>query len=472
MHYHRCILFVLALTIQILVLNHAAFAADTNDTDSLFVVKEIILVGNKITKDRIVFRELTFQKGDTLTDHRRSFSRSEENLMNTSLFLKVNITWLWENNELKVFILLSERWYIFPVPIFELADRNFNEWLKQKDFSRVSYGAHLYWNNFRGRNEKVRLSVRLGYTQRISLLYEIPFINAGQRSGLTFSGLYSRNREVGARTFEDDLQFLKLEERYAIKEKGLSVKYTYRHNLYTTHNLEGAYRYSTIDDSVKNVNADYFNDSRTTEKFFTLRYFFRIDHRDLKVYPLKGTYFDAEIVKTGFPFLNDDVDMLYATASYHKFLPLSNKFYLGTGVKGKLSDKNFQPYYNMRALGYGKDFVRGYEYYVADGQNFILAKANVKYELLSKRTLDASIIPIKKFASIPYAFYLNVFTDGAYTHDRQFADQNKNELPGTWLFGYGAGLDMVTYYDVVFRVEYSFNKFGESGIFLHFTASI
>jgi hypothetical protein len=141
-------------------------------------------------------------------------------------------------------------------------------------------------------------------------------------------------------------------------------------------------------------------------------------------------------------------------------------------VKGKISGSAFQPYYNTRALGYGKDFVRGYEYYVTDGQTYGLAKANLKFELVPKKVVHASFIPFPKFATIPFAFYLNLFADGAYVKDAQYADRYSNVLPNSWLAGYGAGIDFVSYYDIVFRFEYSFNKFGESGIFIHFTASI
>jgi hypothetical protein len=32
----------------------------------------------------------------------------------------------------------------------------------------------------------------------------------------------------------------------------------------------------------------------------------------------------------------------------------------------------------------------------------------------------------------------------------------------------GFGLDIVTFYDFVFRFDYSFNQLGENGLFLHF----
>jgi hypothetical protein len=51
-------------------------------------------------------------------------------------------------------------------------------------------------------------------------------------------------------------------------------------------------------------------------------------------------------------------------------------------------------------------------------------------------------------------------------------DFPKNSLADELQFGYGIGLDFVTYYDIVLRSEYSFNKFGEHGFFLHFVAPI
>src|SRR6187455_2897480 len=120
-------------------------------------------------------------EGDTLKNLDNTFRRSKENVLNTSLFHTVDITWLADGDNLTAYIILSERWYIFPVPIFEVVDRNFNEWWKTKNFSRVNYGAYLYWNNFRGRNETVTMAIRLGYTQRFSLYYEIPFINLRQK---------------------------------------------------------------------------------------------------------------------------------------------------------------------------------------------------------------------------------------------------------------------------------------------------
>jgi len=466
------LVYLFAVTIFSGFPSFAFSSSDSASSSTPYFVKEIILAGNKTTKDFVILRELTFRQGDTLKSLDSTFKKSKENILNTSLFHTADITWLADPDGIKVYILLTERWYIFPVPIFEVVDRNFNEWWKTKDFSRVNYGAYLYWNNFRGRNETVSLAIRLGYTQRFSLYYEIPFINIRQRAGLIFAASYSRNKEVARSTENDTLVYLKLPDEYLRKEQAYSVQYTYRPDLYASHLLEAGFRRIDVTDTVIAANPDFLANAQTREKYFILRYAYRIDHRDYKMYPLKGSYFDVELIKNGFGFLHDDIDLTFLASTYKKFFELGSKFYFGTAVKGKLSGSAFQPYYNTRALGYGKDFVRGYEYYVTDGQNYGLAKANLKYELISKKVVHASFIPLSKFATIPYAFYVNLFADGAYVHDDQFADIHGNRLPNSWLTGYGAGIDFVSYYDIVFRFEYSFNKFGESGIFIHFTASI
>ena len=84
--------------------------------------------------------------------------------------------------------------------------------------------------------------------------------------------------------------------------------------------------------------------------------------------------------------------------------------------------------------------------------------------------MHLGFVPSPKFSTVPYAFYLNAYFDEAYVHDDQF--KQLNFLSNAWESGYGAGIDFVTYYDMVFRFEYSFNKLGESGFFIHFTAPI
>ncbi len=338
------------------------FSDKSDRPDSLNVhIASITLIGNKITKDHIIYRELTFHVSDTfnVSELEAIFQRSEENLLNTSLFNSARITHLMDGNEVNVYIIFTERWYVFPLPIFEIAERNFNVWWETKDFSRVVYGGVLTWNNFRGRNETVATTIRLGYTQRISFYYSIPYINRNQHSGLRFGFAYSRNHQTGVSTVNNEITNYKHEDLFARTETGASIAYSHRRDLYQSHTLEGIYRYAEVLDTVVLINKDYFAGNKSSTRYFSLRYLFRSDHRDLVIYPLKGYYFDLELMKNGLPFLNDDINIFSVSSQFKKFWELSQGFYAAAGVTGRYTGNQFQPYYNTKALGYGKDVLAG-----------------------------------------------------------------------------------------------------------------
>lgn len=58
----------------------------------------------------------------------------------------------------------------------------------------------------------------------------------------------------------------------------------------------------------------------------------------------------------------------------------------------------------------------------------------------------------------------------AYTWNMQ--NDPTSVLQNSLLYGTGVGIDFVTYYDKVLRVEYGINGLGESGLFLHLVAPI
>ncbi|MCB0782017.1 MAG: hypothetical protein KDC03_21230, partial [Flavobacteriales bacterium] len=104
--------------------------------------------------------------------------RSRQNLMNTGLFNSVQVMPVFmAGNEVLVEVLVNERWYIWPSPIFRLADPNFNLWWETRDLSRLNYGLFLNKYNFRGMNETVYLKLQFGYTQQFGLRYKVPFFD-------------------------------------------------------------------------------------------------------------------------------------------------------------------------------------------------------------------------------------------------------------------------------------------------------
>jgi outer membrane protein assembly factor BamA len=436
-------------------------------------VNDIILTGNKVTKPHIILRELTFVKGDSLRycDLPKALGKSKENLLNSSLFNFATLdTIRLDSSRINIKITLTERWYTWPVPIFEIAERNFNTWWLTRDLSRASYGFYLVRDNFRGRKESLAFKFRFGYAEQFGVSYSVPYLNKKQTHGLGMAVSYSRNHEIAYKTVNNKLQFFKHPDKYIRSDFSSRLTYTYRHKYYYTHLGEVRYYDGSVDDTVRSITRDYFVDNRASMQFFSATYEFRSDHRNSRVYPLKGYYFDVEVTKMGLGLLaGENLDVLYVESQVKKYWQVHNRFYFASSLKGKVSSGVQQPYAVQRALGY-RDYVRAYEYYVIDGQSYGLMKAALRYELIKPRTQQIPYLRFEKFNKFHYAMYLSVFSDMGYVDDRLYSKYNY--LANSLLWGSGVGLDFVTYYDTVLRVEYSFNKLGENGVFIHFSSPI
>jgi len=64
---------------------------------------------------------------------------------------------------------------------------------------------------------------------------------------------------------------------------------------------------------------------------------------------------------------------------------------------------------------------------------------------------------------VPFRIYANAFTDIGFSYNK---NPGGNSLANKMLYTAGAGIDVVTFYDFVFHIDYSFNQLGEKGLFL------
>jgi outer membrane protein assembly factor BamA len=439
-----------------------------------FVICSIRITGNSITKPYIIYRELLFNSGDTLTkDHAETlFEKSKQNLLNTSLFNFVTITGDADGNAMTVNISVIERWYIWPSPIFEITDRNINSWWASRDYTRVNYGLRIKWSNFRGRMENLDAFLRFGKNHQYSILYEIPYIERSKRFGAGIELGYVRKREVGYETNQDKLDFI-FNKDYLLRQQYGAFRISYRRNIETSHLAELRFQHVAFSDSLLLYNPDFSYPLKPVLDFLSFYYKLKIDHRDAKYYPLSGWYLDAELYKAGLGFeFENPVNTFWVRTTSRYFLSLAKRWYLGTSLVGKFSSGSYQPYFLMQGLGYDRDFIRGYEYYVIDGKHYVLTRNNIKFAILPEKVSNLLFIPTEKFSRVHYASYLNLFADAGVAWGGRSKDDSKNSLPGNFLVGAGVGLDIVTYYDKVIRVEYSINKLGENGIFIHLIAGI
>jgi hypothetical protein len=196
------------------------------------------------------------------------------------------------------------------------------------------------------------------------------------------------------------------------------------------------------------------------------------DKRDYRLYSSKGSYFRFRIGQSRFgAFCKMKPNLIFCKPALIKnTCRLAQRWHYSYAIKGRVTGPQKAPYYNQRALGYFNDMVRTYELYVINGQHFGLYKSNLRFTLLPQKTVQLPVITDPKFGLIPFAFYLNLFADLGYVHDDVF--QHTNPLANELLPGVGVGLDLVTYYNMVIRVEYGVNRKGEAGLFLNFTNAL
>jgi len=446
-----------------------------NHRDSV-MIRQIRISGNRITRNEIILRELNFKENDhyPADEMAAKLVAARENIFNTRLFNFVTIDTLRVEEYTKVDVVISviERWYIWPIPFFEISDRNFNVWWQTRDLNRLTYGIDFTFNNARGRNETLKILTHFGFNKMFGFTYKMPFINRAQTLGLGFGGGVELNRELAVYTVNNKPLFIRNNADFLKTAYGVYTELIYRPDFYTTHFFRIAYAQYVFDSAVLAV-PGYVHDPDKQQQFVSVNYLVKNDHRDVHFYPLTGYYFDLE--------LNHSLPYNIALNSYLKtnfrwYLHLRNRWYWASSFTGKVSFEKVQSYYLQRGLGYGRDFVRGYEYYVIDGQHYVLAKNNLKFAMIPQCVKTVPFIRNTRFNTIPLALYLNAFVDIGYAY--HYADNNVNELSvhntleNSFLLGFGLGIDFATYYDIVVRLEGSFNRMLQPGLYLHFVAPI
>jgi outer membrane protein assembly factor BamA len=459
--------------ILLLFLSSAATAKlPVTDSAQRLVVGDIRISGKKKTKDYIILRELTFRLGDTLSlsNLQNALSESVKNLQRQPLFhfIETGIDQQTGSGMAVVDIRVLERWYTWLWPVFNFADRNFNAWLEQGDISRLSYGIFLQQENFRGRLEKLHIRFMAGSQQHIKLTYEAPYLNSRKTlgAGLILTGV--RERETAVITTNDKPEYFRHDD-FLRHYSEAAAFLRYRPGIHLSHTVTaqtGIYRFS---DTLLALNPEYAGIKTKKTLIPLLSYLLKADFRDQRAYPLSGWYADALLEWTGV-LPSADYNYLTLRGSVRWHLPLTQRWNLAAGGAVKLSSHGTKPWFRNQGLGYQRDYVRGYEYQVVDGDNFWVTKANLRYALLPLKIIRIGRLKAEQFNTIPVSVHIGAFADAGRAW--QGEPGKNNSLQDKLLLGTGLGIDFVTYYDKVVRTEFSLNREGKAGIFIHFMAAI
>jgi len=440
-------------------------------SDDKLVIHDILISGNKVTHESVILRELIFSPGDTVFKMQLipTLQRSRENLLNLSIFnfVFLNVKHLG-NNVIDVTVEVTERWYIWPIPILEYADRNFSTFIKNWDWEKINYGAWLKWSNFRGRNELLTAKIRLGYVKEYALSYSKPNLGKNQRHGISGGFNINQQNEVYISTENNKpVEYEPMDIPAQVRFNAFS-KYTYRRKHLTFHSLRFEYFDYQVSDSVAIVNSNYLGEGATRQNFFMLTYQFNYDVRDSRVYPLEGYNVKFRAEQYGLGLISDfdsPTFRLTGILMYHQ--KIVNRLYFFNATKARYSTAKVLPYFLNKGLGYNEN-LRGYEPYVIDGADYVLSLYNLKVQVVKPNSYTIPFIGMEQFNKIHYAVYINLFADFGFVNN-DFPNPT-NTMVNTWQFSAGVGIDLITYYDKVFSIYYAVNRYREHGFFFQLEA--
>lgn len=436
-------------------------------------VRTLEIEGNKKTRDYIIQRELDFAVGDSLAliDMAASFERNRNNLINTGLFNDVVINieeWDVDERVIDVTITVTETWYIYVVPIIELADRNFNVWWEEFNgaLNRLNLGVKILHLNATGNNDRFKANVQFGYTPKLEFDYDFPYLDRKQTIRASINLFRATNKETYYRTEENKPVFVTDNDRRLLRRNRLQFGLSYRPNLYVEHTLTTEYQGNLADPLVsQDLNPDFFLDGRVEQQMLNFNYEFRYDNRDVQIYPTKGWLTGFQLDKKGVGIF-DDINTFDFIPFLEKNFWISPKLSVTTAHKAKLGIvRGKQPYYQYRGLGYDRDIVRGYELYVVDGRDYYVSRNTAKVEIFSKELQLGKWMLIPPFRIMPLRIYLGAHLDAGQAFDPFYAATNN--LSNRWLTGYGGSVAFVLYNNFAGRIEFSVNHLNEKGIFLH-----
>jgi hypothetical protein len=440
------------------------------DSTKSLTIDTIFVSGNKKTKRYIVVREILLKqnsevRADSLL---QKIELSRQLVYNTNLFSDVSITPMFkEDGHIALEVTLKERWYIYPTPQFQLVDRNFNEWINRYNASleRVVYGVKFAHYNLSGRRDQLRVYLLNGFARNFSVYYTAPYSNRNLTEGFGFGTGLTQSRDVIFATNQNNqpVRFRMPDKEFVRKSYFVNGNYIARRGYYKRHLFSIGFTFSKVVDSViEKYNANFYdNGNRNYIAYPELGYSFQYLNVNNVNYPLKGKIYSLGISKRGLG-LEGGINMFTLSGGYNRYWSLGKGWYQAAGTYARLKLPFKQPYVNQYAMGYDDYYLRGLENYVIDG----VASGMVKYTLRKKLFGFNIPIPFKNSVinKIPFQFFAKTYGDAGYSYSKYGIE---TLLGNKLLYSGGAGLDILSIYDINASFEYSFNQLGQKGLFLH-----
>jgi outer membrane protein assembly factor BamA len=423
--------------------------AQTQDTikyidDYSVKIDSIKIIGNEITEDFIILKELNFSAGDTLTPRVAEYCR--ERVYSLGIFNLVNIFPETIGSRNYAVITVEEGWYIYPVPFLEVRD---NDWRK------ISYGAILVVKNFRGRNQTISLRGAFGYDPFLNLMYYDPwFIKDEAISfGLSLSyGSTANKSNIAAALHGEDFDQLYITG---------AVETGKRFGLYNRLSMSLGYSVIETPFYIKGISASQSRIDHVPYMSFSYSY----DTRDLVQFPRDGLFGGANAVFKGLG--NDGINYNIFSIDFREYRKLMGDLHAKWRFATRFTGGKLVPYYDLSFIGY-EERIRGHFYDVMEGNNYYTGSMELYYPLLKDTHIDIDFVPLLPRALLSYriAFYAELFGDTGAT---KFKGESLSI--NDFKSGYGGGLIFLILPYNVLRFEVGLDEYRNTEFIFNVTAS-
>ncbi len=385
------------------------------------IITNIVITGNYSTGDNVILRELLVQSGSEIDE--ALLTKSKKRLENLYLFNRINFQLLPQNNQGYILLIeVTERLYFYPFPVFRIHDR---------DWNKLSYGAQLVHQNFRGQNERLSAALILGYQPGFGFAYSDQW--AGDSLHLTTG--FAINK------FTSTHRTLDFSEQHLQSELSIGKWWTYEFK------TELSLLYDRI--KVGDEWTPLMHSGNSEETVWGTRLYLRYDSRDLYAYPGEGWYLRFRLQHNGlFSEFNNYDEVL---------LDMRRYFTIGNFIFATRFHQEYQfgdvPVYRLNYLGFSER-IRGWFYDVFEGHHLHLAAIETRFPLFDTRYLNFSLplIPDQYLKDLKFGISMSLFMDSGIIWNRS------NEY-GINNFHTGAGVGLLFHvpYVEILRVESAVN---------------
>lgn len=382
-------------------------------------ITQIVVIGNKKTKDKIIKRQIDFETGNVIDSLKMAEIR--EKVRSLDLFNSVETYIEAINNDTILFVDVDEKIHVFPVPYFDIVDQ---------DWSKLNIGLGIAHINLFGENQKLFVVGWLGYNPGFSLSYLNPWFG---KNHYTLGG---------------NLYKTKITNRlFPFQESHLGGSILFGRNL----SLYTKILVSLKVDNIKlSENESFYSGNVVShDVLYKTEGLLKIDYRNSIFYPTGGYY----------------ASLLYYYAFWEKQhqnyqnMQLDLRYYISLGSNKTLAFRTLgvrrsshQPVNDFLLLGY-EYRIRGYFDYISQGIWLNISSISYRFPIMPIRFL--SLPPIwgnDLFRKVPFGVSMSIFADSGFLVDDFFKLNRKD-----FLSGFGAGLLFHMPYANVMRLDFALN---------------